>query len=127
MAAVFLDLYGVLVDPQVMERAYNERMARALHRRHGGSIDTWRELQQRSYEWYLAEALKLDGRQGRDCEGEAWVEAVRRLNGDQIAWMLTRARIPFPEDLPEHSERLEEETVREIDALFDDVRPCFRG
>jgi len=125
MATLFLDLYGVLADSRVMERAYNERMATILHRRYGGSLDAWRKLQQKSYEWYLEEGLKLDARPGPEREGEEWVEAVWRLCGDQIAWVLTRAGIPLPTDPPRYSEQLEEETVREIDALFEDVRPML--
>jgi len=125
VATLFLDLYGVLVDSEVMEKAYNERMATILHRRYGGSIHTWRELQQKSYEWYLGEGFKLDGRPGPEREGDAWVEAVWRLMGDQIAWLFTRAGIPLPPNLPQYAEQLEEETVRDIDALFEDVRPVL--
>jgi|SRR3990172_1654286 len=125
MATLFLDLYGVLADSRAMEKAYNARMAAILHRRFGGSLDAWRELQQGSYEWYQAEGLRLDARPGPEREGEAWVEAVWRLSADQIAWMFTRAGVLVPGDPARYSEQLEEETVREIDALFEDVRPVL--
>jgi len=125
MATLFLDLYGVLADSRAMEKAYNSRMAAILHERCGGSLEAWRELQQRSYEWYQAQGAQLDARPGAEREGEAWVEAVARLNADQIAWMFTRAGIPTPGDAARYSEQLEEETVREIDALFEDVRPML--
>jgi len=125
MATLFLDLYGVLANSQVMERAYNERMAAILHRRYGGSLDVWRELHLKSYEWSQGEGLKLDARPGPEREGEAWVEAVWRLNADQIAWIFSRAGIPMPPDAARYSMQLEEETVREIDALFSDVRPMI--
>ena len=125
MPTLFLDLYGVLANSHTMEPAYNARMAAILHRRHGGSFEAWRELQQKSYEWYQAEGLQLDARPGPEREGEAWVEAVARMNADQIAWMFTRAGIPTPMDAARYSEQLEEETVREIDALFEDVRPTL--
>lgn len=125
MTTLFLDLYGVLADTAVMERAYNERMAQILHARHGGSLDTWRELHQRSYEWSQREGNKLDGRPGREREGEPWVNAVWQLNADWIAWLFNRADIPIPPDAAKYSEQLEEETVREIDALYADVRPML--
>jgi HAD superfamily hydrolase (TIGR01509 family) len=125
MSTLFLDLYGVLANSAVMERAYNVRMAAILHQRLGGSIDVWRDLQQESYERYQAEGLKLDARPGPDREGDAWVEAVWRMNADQVAWMFNRRGIPLPADPARYSEQLEEETVREIDALFEDVRPML--
>jgi len=125
MATLFLDMDGVLVDSRVMENAMNGRVAAILHRRYGGSLDAWLEVQQKSYEWYLEEGLKLDARPGPEREGEGWVEAVRRLNGDHIAWIFTHAGIPVPADAPRYSEELEEETVREIDALYADVRPML--
>jgi len=125
MPTLFLDLYGVLANSHTMEPAYNARMAAILHRRHGGSFEAWRELQQKSYEWYQAEGLQLDARPGAEREGEAWVEAVARLNADQIAWMFSRAGVQMPGDAARYSEQLEEETVREIDALFADVRPVL--
>src|SRR3989304_2973105 len=64
MAVIFLDLYGVLADSGKMESLYNERMAAILHRRHGGSLETWRRLQDESYVWYQAEGRKLDERPG---------------------------------------------------------------
>src|SRR3972149_6297863 len=39
--------------------------------------------------------------------------------------MLTRAGVLVPGDPARYSEQLEEETVREIDALFEDVRPVL--
>ena len=125
MATLFLDLYGVLARSVAMEAAYNERMASILHRRNGGSLERWRELQQESYLWYQAEGRKLDARPGPDREGQSWVDAVSRLNADQIAWMFARAGVPVPPDAAKYSEQLEEETVREIDALYDDVRPAL--
>jgi len=125
MATLFLDLYGVLADSRVMEKAYNERMAAILHRRFGGSLDVWRELQLKSFEWSQGEGLKLDARPGPEREGEAWVQAVWRLNADQIAWIFSRAGIPLPLDAARYSMQLEEETVREIDALFPEVRPMI--
>jgi len=125
MATLFLDLYGVLARSVAMEAAYNERMASILQLRHGGSLEGWRELQQKSYEWYQGEGVKLDSRPGPEREGQAWVDAVWQLNSDQIAWMFTRAGIPVPADAAKYSEQLEEETVREIDALYPDVRPTI--
>ncbi|HEV8594769.1 MAG TPA: HAD family hydrolase [Thermoplasmata archaeon] len=125
--AIFLDLYGVLADSRVMERAYNERMAAILQRRHGGTLEEWRRLQLASYEWYLGEGSKLDGRPGPEREGDAWVEAVQRMNAGQILWMFDRSGRPPPEDPLRYSEDLETETVRGIDALFEDVHAGLRA
>jgi FMN phosphatase YigB (HAD superfamily) len=97
-------------------------MASILQSRHGGSLERWRELQQKSYEWYQGEGLKLDARPGPEREGQAWVDAVGRLNAGQIVWMFRRVGIPLPPDAARYSEQLEEETVRTIDALYPDVR-----
>jgi HAD superfamily hydrolase (TIGR01509 family) len=125
MAVVFLDLYGVLADGKVMDRAYNERMAEILHRRYGGALASWREIQLASYAWYQGEGAKLDARPGHEREGDAWVEAVRRMNADQVRWMFDRAGFPMPPDPVRFAEDLEAETVRGIDALFPDVRPAL--
>ena len=127
MAVIFLDLYGVLADSRKMESLYNERMAAILHRRHGGSLETWRRLQDESYVWYQAEGRKLDERPGEDREGDAWVSAVQRLNAGQVLWIFERAGLPEPEDALAYSEALEAETVREIDALYPDTRPALHA
>lgn len=125
MATLFLDLYGVLADSTAMQAAYNARMAAILQSRYGGSIDAWRGFQQRSYERYLEAGLKLDARPAPQREGDAWVEAVRQLDIEQVRWVLSRAGVPLPDDAPGYSTQLEEETVREIDAMFEDVRPML--
>jgi len=122
MAAIFLDLYGVLADGQVMDPAYTVRMAEILHRRYGGSFDAWCSLQRDSFAWYQGEGAKLDARPGPEREGDAWVEAVRRMNGDQVRWMFERANLPLPADPVRFAEDLEAETVRGIDALYPDAR-----
>ena len=127
MAVVFLDLYGVLADSRVMDRAYNERMAAILRSRFGGSLDGWRALQQASYEWYKNEGAKLDARPGPEREGDAWVEAVAAMNAAQLAWMFRRAGLEVPADAARFAEDLEAETVRGIDALYADAIPALRG
>src|SRR5206468_2399904 len=80
VAIVFLDLYGVLVDSEVMNRGYNARIAAILQRRFGGDLDEWRRAQAESFEWYLARGAELDRRDGAEREGDAWVRAVTDLN-----------------------------------------------
>ena len=123
--AVFLDLYGVLADTRVMEPRYNERMAAILHRRYGGSLERWRALQLRSYEFYQGEGRKLDARPGTKREGDAWVEAVQRMNADQVRWMFERAGLAVPDDPVRYSDDLEAETVLGVDALYPDARPAL--
>ena len=125
MAAIFLDLYGVLADGKLMDRRYNERMADILWRRYGGEVVAWRTLQAASFEWYQAEGAKLDARPGEEREGDAWVEAVQRMNAEQVRWMFDRAGLPMPPSPVEFAEALEAETVRGIDALYPDVKPAL--
>lgn len=125
MATVFLDLYGVLVDSAVMERAYNERMAAILQRRFGGDAGEWRRKQAESYVWYQQRGAELDRRDGRDREGDAWVEAVADLNASQLRYVLGRMGVAVPTNLRALSEEIEEETVLGIDATFPDVRPAL--
>src|SRR3990170_4009532 len=125
MAAIFLDLYGVLADGKLMDRRYNERMADILWRRYGGEVVAWRTLQAASFEWYQAEGAKLDARPGEEREGDAWVEAVQRMNAEQVRWMFDRAGLPMPPSPVEFAEDLEAETVRGIDALYPDARPAL--
>lgn len=122
---LFLDLYGVIADPQIMDVRYNERMSDLLWRRFGGSPDAWREVQLASYAWYKDEGAKLDARPGSDREGDAWVEAVQRMNANQVRWMFERVGVPIPPKLLEYAESLEAETVRGIDALYPDTRPAL--
>src|SRR3989449_6997385 len=125
MATVFLDLYGVLVDGRVMEAAYSERMAAIFHREFGGDLATWRRVQEESYVRYQAQGAALDRRDGRDREGEPWVRAVWDINADQVRFVLNRMGVSVPPDLLPYAERVEEETVRGIDAIFPDVRPAL--
>lgn len=125
MAAIFVDLYGVIADSEVMNRRYNERMSNILWRRYGGSLDAWLRLQRASFEWYQAEGAKLDARPGPEREGDAWVEAVQRMNADQVRWMFERVGLAMPPDPLRFSEDLEAETVRGIDALYPDTRPAL--
>src|SRR3972149_3889800 len=117
MTTLFLDLYGVLADSRAMEKAYNAGMAAILHGRYGGSPGTWGGPPPTTYGWAQAEGLRLDALPGTEREGEPWVEAVWRLNADQVAWVFTRAGIPMPDDAAQYAMQLEEDTVREIDAL----------
>jgi len=125
MAAIFLDLYGVLADSELMNRRYNDRMAEILWRRYGGSLADWRRLQAESFVFYQDEGAKLDARPGPEREGDAWVEAVRRLNADQVRWMFDRVGLRMPPNPVEFSEVLEAETVCGIDALYPDVKPAL--
>jgi FMN phosphatase YigB (HAD superfamily) len=49
------------------------------------------------------------------------------MNAGQILWMFERSGRPPPEDPLRYSEDLETETVRGIDALFEDVRAGLRA
>lgn len=122
---VFLDLYGVLVDSALMERAYNERMAAILQRRFGGDLEAWRRSQAESYVWYQQRGAELDRRDGADREGDAWVEAVADLNASQLENVLQRMGVGVPAHLRNLSEAIEEETVLRIDATYPDAGPAL--
>jgi len=125
MTAIFLDLYGVLADGKLMDRRYNERMSEILWRRYGGGLEGWQKLQWESYAWYQSEGAKLDAQPGDAREGDAWVEAVRRMNAEQVRWMFDRADLEMPPNPAEFAEQLEAETVCGIDALFADAKPTL--
>src|SRR3990172_6953956 len=91
MAAIFLDLYGVLADSMRMNAEYNRRMSEICVRRFGGTFERWRAIQEASFAWYQQEGAKLDARPGPEREGARWVEAVAALNAGQIEWMFPRA------------------------------------
>lgn len=125
MATVFLDLYGVLVDGRIVEPAYNERMAAIFQRRFGGDLAAWRRAQAESYVWYQAQGAALDRRAGPDREGDPWVQSVWDLNASQVKFVLDRMGVTPPPDLLRYSEKVEEETMRGIDATFPDVKPSL--
>jgi len=125
VAAIFLDLYGVLVDSVVVETLYNERMAAILERRFGGGLDRWLRTWMESYERYQAGGAELDRRPGEEREGDAWVEAVYELNADQMRYALQHMGCEIPADLHDFAEAAEAETVRGIDGTYPDVRPAL--
>jgi len=80
--AVVFDLYGVLLDPEVMRREYHRRVAAILQREYGGTVEAWLRAHDIAYREYVAAVTRpgfFRDRPHRDALREAEVTHLRAM------------------------------------------------
>ena len=113
----FLDLWGVVLDSDRMQRAYGERLADRLSDRFGGDRAGWLRAYDTAWEAYVRET------DSTDWEQRPWAATVDDLDARFVLALLdaggARRR---PEDPKAYARELEFEVMASIDARFPDAR-----
>ena len=80
--AVVFDLYGVLLDPEVVRREYHRRVAAILQREYGGTVEAWLRAHDVAYREYVATVTRpgfFRDRPYRDALREAEIGHLRTM------------------------------------------------
>ncbi len=114
---VLLDLWGVLLDSDRMQRGYGRELARRLSARFGGSEERWLKAHTASWTEYVRGVETADWSRG------SWSETVDRLDAAFAVGLLERMDVAWrPEDPLGFSHELEATVMSGIDARFPDAR-----
>ncbi len=114
---VFLDLWGVLLDSDIMQREYGRRIAQYLGDRFGGDEATWLGAHNEAWINYVREAESMDW------SVQPWASTVDRLDARFVTEILERARMSWrPPDPVAFSRELELRLMSTVNARFPDAR-----
>lgn len=114
---VFLDLWGVLLDSDRMQREYGPELARQMTGRFGGEPDRWVIAHTAAWTEYVREVERVDWGEG------SWSETVGALDGRFAVRILEFAGVAWrPSDPLAFSQELEQKVMSRIDARFPDSR-----
>jgi FMN phosphatase YigB (HAD superfamily) len=114
---VFLDLWGVLLDSDVMQREYGIRLARTLAARFGGDEARWTEAHTAAWTEYVRAVEHADW--GR----ESWRVAADRLDAGFAVGILERMGVAWkPPDAAAFSRELDLQVMSGVNARFPDAR-----
>lgn len=114
---VLLDLWGVLLDPDRMQREYGLELARRMRERFGGTQDGWLRAHTAAWMEYVR---RIDA---ADWSREPWSETVDRLDADFAVGILERMGVSWrPPDGVAFSRELDVGVMSGIDARFPDAR-----
>lgn len=117
IAYVFLDLWGVLLDSDTMQREYGRRIARYMQDRFGGSEATWLEAHRLAWTRYIQEA------ESTDWGVVPWAATVNRLDARFVTDILDGARVSWrPDDALAFSRELDLRLMATVNARFPDAR-----
>ncbi len=114
---VFLDLWGVLLDSEVMQREYGTRLAHAMAERFGRSPSQWAAAHTAAWTDYVRAVEAWDWSRG------SWRTAAERLDAKFVLGLLERMGIPWrPEDAAAFSRELDLTVMPTVNARFPDAR-----
>ena len=114
---VFLDLWGVLLDSDTMQREYGRRIAQHMRERFGGDEATWIEAHNAAWTAYVREAESMDW------SAQPWASTVDRLDARFVTEILERAGVSWrPPDPVAFSRTLDLELMATVNARFPDAR-----
>ncbi len=114
---VFLDLWGVLLDSDVMQREYGARLAHAMAERFGGQESRWVEAHTAAWTDYVRAV------EARDWGRGSWRAAADRLDAQFAMGLLERMGIPWrPDDATAFSRELDLHVMSTVNARFPDAR-----
>ncbi len=114
---VFLDLWGVLLDSDKMQREHGRTIARYLSGRFGGDEARWQTAHTAAWTEYV-EAIESPR-----WDRAAWSATVDRLDGRFVVSLLERMDVPWrPQDPVAFSRELDLQVMSTIDARFPDAR-----
>ncbi len=114
---VFLDLWGVLLDSDRMQREYGPELARQMSARFGGDADPWVRAHTAAWTEYVRAVERVDW--GR----AAWSDTVGTLDGQLAVRILELADVAWrPPDPVAFSKELDASVMSRINARFPDAR-----
>lgn len=114
---VLLDLWGVLLDSDRMQRAYGRMLARLLQARFGGSEERWVAAHNAAWTEYV-EAIEAP-----DWDRTRWAGTVDRLDAGFAVSILERMGVDWrPADSVAFSRELDVRVMSSINARFPDAR-----
>lgn len=114
---VFLDLWGVVLDSDRMQRAYGQHLADRLTKRFGGSPEAWLQSYDAAWQAYVREAESVDWEQ------RPWAATVEDLDARFVLGLLEAGGARWrPADAKAYARELEFEVMASIDARFPDAR-----
>ncbi len=114
---VFLDLWGVLLDSDVMQREYGSRLAHAMADRFGGLEAEWVRAHTAAWTDYVREV------EARDWGRGSWRATADRLDAQFVIGMLERMGIAWrPDDPAAFSRELDLTVMPTVNARFPDAR-----
>ena len=117
---VLLDLWGVLLDSDTMQREYGRRLAVGLAARFGGDEARWLEAHDRAWRAYVVEA------EATDWSVTSFAERVDELDSRFAVGILRQMGIAWqPPDAVAFSKELEYEAMSRVDARFPDARTAI--
>lgn len=114
---VFLDLWGVLLDPDRMQREYGARLASSLAGRFGGDERQWREAHTAAWTDYVRAVEREDWGRG------SWSAAADRLDARFVVDLLGHMGVAWrPPDAAAFSRELDLQVLATVNARFPDAR-----
>lgn len=114
---VLLDLWGVLLDSDRMQREYGRELARRMSARFGGSEEQWLHAHTAAWTEYVRGVEAADWNRG------PWSETIDRLDAAFGVGILDRMGVAWrPEDPLGFSHELDATVMSGIDARFPDTR-----
>lgn len=114
---ILLDLWGVLLDSDRMQREYGRELARRMAERFGGAEDRWLRAHTAAWMEYVARI------ESADWSRQSWSKTVDRLDGEFAVGILERMEVSWrPPDPVRFSMELDRDVLSRIDARFPDAR-----
>jgi FMN phosphatase YigB (HAD superfamily) len=114
---VLLDLWGVLLDEDRMQRAYGRELARRMTPRFGGAEERWLRAHTAAWTKYVL------GMEAADWGTRPWSETVDRLDAEFAMGLLERMEVSWrPPDPVAFAHELDRTVLSGIDARFPDAR-----
>lgn len=114
---VFLDLWGVLLDSDTMQREYGRKLAGYFHGRFGGDEGRWRDAHKASWTEYVV-AIESPA-----WDRAHWAATMDRLDARFVVSILERMDVPWrPDDPLAFSRDLDQRVMSTINARFPDAR-----
>lgn len=114
---VFLDLWGVLLDSDTMQREYGRNLARYLQGRFGGDEGRWIEAHNAAWTEYVKDV------ESPGWDRTRWSETVDRLDAEFVLSILERGQVAWrPPDPLAFSRELDLHLMASVNARFPDAR-----
>lgn len=114
---VFLDLWGVLLDSDTMQREYGAKLARRLAERFGGTEAAWADAHRAAWTEYVRSVETEAWR------GGSWRAAADRLDARFALGLLERQGVAWrPPDPVAFSRDLDLQVMSQVNARYPDSR-----
>lgn len=114
---VLLDLWGVLLDSDRMQREYGRVLARRMVERFGGTEDRWVQAHTAAWTEYVRAA------ESAEWSRRSWSETEDRLEAEFALGILERMQVAWrPPDALAFCRELDLNVMSAIDARFPDAR-----